>query len=100
MLSRGAVQRFLVKPMNRAQTRTAFESVLTLPAGNTASDSRDAVPFASLIDRVTATDLRQSMNAVPWRVRLARMSMKHWHWALGGVVLGLAAMLGLAMVLS
>jgi hypothetical protein len=58
------------------------------------------VPFASLIDRVTATDLRSSLNKQPWRVRLARMSVRYWQWAVGGAVLGLSAMLALAFVLS
>ena len=100
LLSAGTIQRFLVKPMNRAQTRKAFQSVLQLPVDSDPTVPRESVPFASLIDRVTATDLRSSLNKQPWRVRLARMSVRYWQWAVGGAVLGVSAMLALAFALS
>jgi hypothetical protein len=74
--------------------------VLKLPADPAQSDTRDAVPFASIIDRVTATDLRQSLEGQRWHIRLARISLRNWHWALCGIVGGVGAMIALAFLLS
>jgi DNA-binding response OmpR family regulator len=100
LLSSGTVQRFLMKPLSRPQTRTTFESVLELPAINDPTVPRESVPFASIIDRVIATDLRSSLKKQPWPVRVKRMVMKYWHWAIGSTVLGVSAMLVLAFMLS
>jgi DNA-binding response OmpR family regulator len=100
LLSRGSIHRFLVKPMNRAQTRGAFDKFLSLSSNTLANAPSDAVPFASLIDRVTVTDFRKSLDKIPWHVRFSRIALRNWHWALGGTLLGLAAMLALAFLLS
>ena len=100
LLSQRKVHRFLVKPMNRAQTRTAFESVLATTASADASGSLESVPFASLIDRVTANDLRSAIDNPAWHIQLIRLGKQHWHWALGGIALGLGAMFAIALTLS
>ena len=100
LLSKRKVHRFLVKPMSRAQTRTAFESLLAITASADASNSLESVPFASLIDRVTANDLRSAIDNPAWHVQLIRLGKQHWHWALGGIALGLGAMFAIALTLS
>jgi hypothetical protein len=73
---------------------------LELQANSDPTVPRESVPFASIIDRVIATDLRESLKKQSWRVRIARLARKYWHWAIGSAVLGLSAMMALAFVLS
>jgi DNA-binding response OmpR family regulator len=100
LLSKGKVHRFLVKPMNRGQTRSAFDNVPSLPADGSSTNTREAVPFASIIDRVTATDLRSALDKQPWHTRLSRFALHNWHWVLAATVSGLFAMFALAFLLS
>lgn len=100
LLTSGTVQRFLVKPMNRIQTRTAFAAVLEMPADNDPTVPRDSVPFASIIDRVAATDLRIALKNESWSTRVMRLAKDHWHWVVGGAVLGVSAMMALVLALS
>ncbi len=61
LLSRGKLHRFVVKPVSRTSMRTAFESVLALPPAEGTKAPATAPPFAALIDRVTAADLREPL---------------------------------------
>jgi DNA-binding NtrC family response regulator len=61
LLSRGKLHRFVVKPVSRTSMRTAFESVLALSPAEGTKAPTSAPPFAALIDRVTAAEMRNPL---------------------------------------
>jgi ActR/RegA family two-component response regulator len=102
LLSKGAINRFLVKPLNRVHTRAAFDSVIGVPVVENSPEKTD-VPFSSLIDRVSAAELGESMarkrGSLLRRIALAKVRKIHL-LAASGVALAVLAMLGLAFVIS
>lgn len=69
LLAEGTLHRFLVKPLSRAQTRTAVETVIGAAAPKRTMQSQDPALFASLIDRASAQNLQRAMERSRGRFR-------------------------------
>jgi DNA-binding NtrC family response regulator len=97
LLSRGKLHRFVVKPVSRTSMRTAFESVLALPPAEGTKAPTSAPPFAALIDRVTAADLREPPPPLKDERTRANFRVKRSHIQLVGSAIVAAGALVLAL---